>query len=74
MLRASAVLPFNSRDLAVTGLREELRRQLVAAGVRTFPRWDSVVITGPKEINDAKGRTWFEYQASVQVRDAGRLF
>ena len=32
------------------------------------PDWDTLVVTGPTETTDARGRVWFEYSATVSSR------
>jgi hypothetical protein len=45
-----------------------LRRQLLAPDVHEMPLWDTFVVTGPIVFEDRRGRTWYEYRASVQSR------
>jgi hypothetical protein len=40
---------------------------MVAADVQEAPRWDTLTVTGPDEMTDGRGRTWFKYGATVQV-------
>ncbi len=63
---ASAALPYEHLERATAGLRAELRRQLLAADVHAMPRWETFTVTGPFESIDLRGRTWYEYQASVE--------
>jgi hypothetical protein len=65
---ASAALPYEHLERATAGLRTELRRQLLAADVHTMPRWDTFTVTGPREFTDFRGRTWYEYRATVESR------
>jgi hypothetical protein len=66
--KATAALPYDNRERAVAGLRAELRRQLLAARVHEMPQWETLVVTGPHEFADRRGRIWFEYRASVESR------
>jgi hypothetical protein len=65
---ATAVLPYEHLERATAGLCAELRRQLLAAEVHTMPRWETFAVTGPREFTDLRGRTWYEYRASVEIR------
>jgi hypothetical protein len=31
------------------------------------PDWDTLVVSGPTQSTDTKGRVWFEYTASVST-------
>jgi hypothetical protein len=64
---ATTALPYPHLERATTGLRGELRRQMVATQVPEAPRWDSLEVRGPVEATDGRGRTWFEYRAAVQA-------
>ena len=66
--QATAALPYDNRERAVVGLRAELCRQLLAVDVHTVPLWDTFTVTGPREFADLRGRTWYEYRASVKSR------
>jgi hypothetical protein len=65
---ATTVLPYEHLDRATAGLRAELRRQLLAANVPEMSEWDTLLVEGPFEMKDARGRTWFEYRATVERR------
>ena len=65
---ASATLPYEHLERATAGLRAELARQLLAADVHAMPRWESFTVTGPRAFSDLRGRTWYEYRASVESR------
>lgn len=67
ILTATTALPYPHLERATAGLRAELRRQLVAAGVHDAPDWDTFTITGPTTTKDARGNTWFEWAARVQA-------
>jgi hypothetical protein len=71
---ASAALPYQHRQGAAAGLCAELRH-LVELGYllgrqspEESPDWDTLVVTGPTETTDARGRVWFEYSATVSSR------
>ena len=66
---ATAALRYEHLDWATGGLRAELRRQLLAAGVDEIPVWDTFVVTGPLVFEDLRGRAWYEYRASVEARE-----
>ncbi len=65
---ASAALPYEHLQRATAALRAELRRQLLAADVHAMPRWDTFTVTGPTEFTDLRGRSWYEYRATVESR------
>jgi hypothetical protein len=65
---ATAMLRFAQQDRAAAVLRANLRYQLAVGEVAD---WSTLVIDGPVEITDRRGRLWFEYQASV-LASAGR--
>ena len=65
---ATAALPYEHLERATAGLRAELRRQLLAAGVHGMPVWETFVVEGPVEFTDLRGRTWYEYQAAAESR------
>jgi hypothetical protein len=62
---ATTALPYPHRERATAGLRAELRHHL-RAGEQAD--WATLAIAGPKHVPDARGRTWFEYVATVQTR------
>jgi hypothetical protein len=66
--RATRVLPYEHVDRATAGLRAELRRQLLKANVYEMPMWETLTVTGPHEFTDLRGRTWYEYRATVESR------
>lgn len=59
------MLPYPHLERATAGLRAELRHQLLAAGMDDLSVWDTFTVTGPAEVADLHGRTWFEYRAGV---------
>jgi hypothetical protein len=63
-----AALPYEHLERATAGLRAELRRQLLAADVHQMPVWETFDVTGPSEFTDLRGRTWYEYRATVESR------
>jgi hypothetical protein len=63
---AATALPYEHLERATAGLRAELRRQLLAADVHEMPRWETFDVTGPTEFTDLRGRTWYEYRATVE--------
>jgi hypothetical protein len=63
-----AALPYEHQERATAGLRAELRRQLLATDVHEMPKWESLHVTGPTEFTDLRGRTWYEYRATVESR------
>ena len=63
--KATAALPYEHLERASAGLRAELRRQLLAADVHEIPQWETFDVTGPSEFRDLRGRTWYEYRATV---------
>ncbi len=73
---ASVPLPYQHRQGAAVGLRAELRH-LVELGyllgrqaLDELPDWSTLVVTGPHESTDARGRVWFEYPATVRAARA----
>jgi hypothetical protein len=65
---ARTALPYEHCERATAGLRAELRRQLLAADVHEMPQWATFHVTGPTELTDLRGRTWYEYRATVEGR------
>jgi len=65
--RANAALPYEHVERAAAGLRVELRRQLLAADVPRMPNWETFEVSGPAEFTDLRGRTWYRYQATMEV-------
>ena len=62
---AMAALPYEHLERATAALRAELGRHLLAADVHTVPRWETFTLTGPIEFTDLRGRTWYQYRATV---------
>ena len=65
---ATAALPYEHLERAAAALRAELSRQLLAADVHDLPEWDTLHVSGPNEFTDLRGRTWYEYRATVEGR------
>jgi hypothetical protein len=65
---ASTALPYEHLERATAALRGQLRRQLLHADVHEMPLWDTFTVQGPAEAIDARGRTTFEYRATVESR------
>jgi hypothetical protein len=61
---AQTSLPYPHRERAAAGLRAQLR-YLVPAGEAAD--WSTFTVTGPVEVPDASGNTWFEYSARVST-------
>lgn len=70
--KATTALPYDSVDRASAGLRAALRQQLLTARVRGLPAWETFVVTGPIEFTDQRGRTWYEYRATMEGSGAKR--
>ena len=64
---AAIALPYRDARSATAGLRAELR-QAVADADAGLPVWDTLVVSGPVPMPDRRGRTWFEYRATVFAR------
>jgi hypothetical protein len=62
---AVTALPYPHLERATAGLGAQLRLQLAASEVAD---WTTLVVDGPAEALDGRGRTWFEYRASVCSR------
>jgi hypothetical protein len=65
---ASTALPYEHLERATAELGTELRRHMLAADVHAMPRWETFSVTGPREFTDLRGRTWYEYRATVESR------
>ena len=66
---ATTVLPYQHLERAAAGLRAELRRTLLGAGVTDPPDWTALTVEGSHEFLDARGRTWFGYWATLSTAD-----
>jgi hypothetical protein len=67
---AITALPYEHLERATAGLRAELRRQPLAADVHLMPMWETFEVTGRIQFTDLRGRTWYEYRATVESRRA----
>jgi hypothetical protein len=66
---ATAALPYEHLERATAGLRAERRQKLLHAGVHEMPMWDTFEVSGPHEFTDLRGRSWYEYRATVESRN-----
>jgi hypothetical protein len=64
---ATTALPHEHLDRATAGLRAELRHGLLDVDPSAIPDWSTLVVTGPFTAADGRGRTWFEYVATIEV-------
>ena len=69
LYKAAAAYPYVDRERATAALRGQLRLIALAGGGR--PDWSTLVVEGPIEAPGLRGRTWFEWTASVNA-DGGR--
>ena len=65
---ATTALPYENLERATAGLRGQLRLQLLDGGDDGLPDWSTLQIAGPVTTTDARGRTWYEYAATVDSR------
>lgn len=63
---ADAAYPYVNAKRATAGLRAQLREVVAAAGVEAD--WGTLTIKGPTASPGARGRTWFEWTATVAGR------
>ncbi len=63
--RAATALPYNDRHRATAGLRGHLR--IIALTEGATPDWSTMVVQGPTETTGQRGRTWFEWSATVEA-------
>jgi hypothetical protein len=68
---ASTVLPYRHDDRAVRALRGKLRLLMCDVGDEGIPDWSTLDVVGPVEAVDGRGRTWFEWSATVETRPLG---
>jgi hypothetical protein len=61
---AQTALPYPHRERAAAGLRAQLR-YLLPVGVAAD--WSTFTVTGPTEVPDARGNTWFQYEGRVST-------
>ncbi len=64
---ATTALPYEHLERATAGLRAALRQKLLAVDVHQMPDWDAFTVTGPREFTDLRGRSWYEYRATVKT-------
>ncbi len=62
---ATTALPYPH---TTAGLRVQLRHRLLNAGCSDLPDRDTLLVAGPVESTNDRGRTWFEYVATVELR------
>lgn len=67
-LTATTALPYNDVGRATAGLRGQLR--LLAVDRGHCPAWTTFSVSGPTQRTDARGRTWFEWSATVETEIA----
>ena len=65
---ATTALPYPHAAHATAGLRAQLRHRLLHAGCSGLQDWDTLLVVGPVESTNDRGRTWFEYVATVELR------
>ncbi|SFO37134.1 hypothetical protein SAMN05660359_02905 [Geodermatophilus obscurus] len=63
-VEATTALPYPHAERATAGLRAALREQHPNGEP---PDWSKLVVTGPVEARDIRGRTWFHYRAALPV-------
>ena len=63
--RAAAALPYSDTARATAGLRGRLRIMARADGAA--PDWSTLMVKGPVEVPDLRGRAWFEWTATVEA-------
>ncbi len=68
---AAAALPYVDRERATAGLRGQLRLMAMAAG--STPDWSTLTVSGPSEAPGARGRSWFQWTATVEVAGGEHL-
>ena len=71
LFTATTALPYPHAAHATAGLRAQLRHRLLHAGCSGLPDWDTLLVAGPVESTTDRGRTWFEYVATVELRRTG---
>jgi hypothetical protein len=69
---ASTALPYEHRARATAGLVGVLHHRLLDEGGGEMPDWSTLTVAGPVVTVDARGRTSFEYAATVESRAALR--
>jgi len=66
--RATTSLPTAHRERAVSALRADLLRQVVADDAFEVPDWTTLSGCGPDEMFDERGNLVFGYRATVECR------
>jgi hypothetical protein len=64
MFTATAAYPYVNADRATAGLRAQLREIVATAGA--VADWTAMTVAGPTEAAGARGRTWYEWSATVE--------
>lgn len=67
--RAAAAYPYLDEQLATAGLRGQLRVMALAGDAS--PDWSTLVVEGPTRAPGARGRSWYEWTATLSV-EGGR--
>jgi hypothetical protein len=65
---ATTALPHPHQERATAALWAELRHKLMDADPENLADWSTLVVSGLIESTDGRGRTWFEYVATIKVR------
>jgi hypothetical protein len=68
--RAAAALPYSDTAEATAGLCGRLRIMARADGAH--PDWSTLIVKGPVEVPDLRGRARFEWTATVET-DASHM-
>ena len=65
LLRTTTALPYEDTDRAASGLRGQLRLMAIDRGLAV--EWSTLEVDEPTSSSDPRGRTWYEWSASVEV-------
>ncbi len=65
---AMTALPYAHLERATPGLRGALRQKLLDKVPGELPDWSTLQVADPVVMRDARGRTWWEYAATVKCR------
>jgi hypothetical protein len=65
---ATTALPYEHLERATAGLRGTLRQLVLDDGAGELPDWSTLQVAGPVTTTGARGRTWYEYAATVESR------
>jgi hypothetical protein len=71
--RATATLPSELSIAPVSGLRADLRHEVLSSDEDAVPDWSTLRVLGPFERFSDTGQVVFEYQASVQCQNLREL-